>query len=119
MLAGLLLAVGFALLGTVLLAFVFAYRTTYGVLAQRVLSGASCNGPAGAATGWQRIESSIRPFPYAQSDVRRQIAAARAAAPTRAPPAQPVSPGAVAPGASDALVPGSRSPEPRPGPDPR
>jgi hypothetical protein len=119
LLASLLLAAGFALLGTVLLAFVFAYRTTYGVFAQRVLIGASCNGPAGATSDWQRLESSIRPFPYAQSDVRRrQIAAARAAAPTRAPPALDVSPGAIAHGASDAPVPGSRSPEPRPGPDP-
>ena len=51
LLASLLLAVGFALLGTVLLAFVFAYRTTYGVLAQRVLIGTSCNGPAGNFVG--------------------------------------------------------------------
>jgi hypothetical protein len=121
LLASSLLALGFALLGTVLLMFVCVYRSADRLLVQRVLSGGD-RARSASADLMREQPLELICSPRVQSDVRRPGLAGRAAAPSRAPPILPSSRAVDLPdpaAASDASVLRSRSRDVRPGPDPR
>jgi hypothetical protein len=89
LLAGTLLAAGFALLGTVLLLLVCVYRRSVGASVRCVAVAIEHDRMAAARARASERPLIHDPFPRVQSEVRRPTLAGRAAAPSRAPPILP------------------------------